>query len=123
MFAVDSYGCTPYEYIDGEPEFIKLSENFQNRRKIYHIPFSTEHCYYMKLQNDGIGKDQAVSVTMEKFPSLKEDGPTKPQHDFEPAAHASALKEFTQYITKISVDEPWRQSLSQAQIEKIHLLQ
>ena len=44
VFAMDSTGRTPYEYIDGEPGFIKLSKNFQNRRKIYHIPFSIEHC-------------------------------------------------------------------------------
>ena len=121
VFAVDSTGRTPYEYMDGDSGYIKLSENFQNRRKIYHIPFSIEHCYYMKLQNNGIGEEAAVSLTMEKFPSLKEDGPTQPQGDFEPA-RASALEEFTQYITKTSMDEPWKQSLSQAQIKKIHVL-
>ena len=112
VFAVDSSGCTPYEYIDGDSEFIKLSENFQNKRKIYHIPFNTEHCYYMKLQNDGFSEEEAVALTMQKFPSLKEDDPTQPRCGFEPA-RASALKEFTQYITKTSMDEPWRQSLSQ----------
>ena len=75
----------------------------------------------MKLHNNGIGEAEAVSLTMEKFPSLKEDGPTQPQRDFEPA-RASALEEFTQYITKTSVDEPWKQSLSQAQVKKIHVL-
>ena len=75
----------------------------------------------MKLVNLGIDDDEAVSLTMKQFPLLKEDSPTKSQHDFE-YARTSALKEFTQYITKISVDEPWRQSLSQAQIKKIHLL-
>ena len=105
VYAVDSNGCTPYEYIDGDPDFIRISEMLQNKRKIYNIPFSTEHCYFMKLVNLGIDEEQAVSLTMEQFPSLKEDGPTKPQHDFE-HARASALKEFTQYITKISVDEP-----------------
>lgn len=75
----------------------------------------------MKLQNDGFSEEEAVALTMQKFPSLKEDGPTQPRHGFEPA-RASALKEFTQYITKTSMDEPWRQSLSQAQIKKIHVL-
>ena len=69
---------------------------------------------------------------MEQFPSLKEDGPTRPHHDID---HASALKEFTQFITnstqrssddsreqqpsevqeghvKISADYPWRRQLS-----------
>ena len=121
VYAVDSNGCAPYEYTDGDPDCIKTSEMYQNKRKIYNIPFSTEHCYFMKLINLGIDDDEAVSLTMKQFPSLKEDSPTKPQYDFE-HARASALKEFTQYITKISVDEPWRRSLSQAQIKKIHLL-
>ena len=47
--AVDSDGHTPYEYIDGHPDFIKDSEYLQSRRKIHHIPYSIEHCYYMKL--------------------------------------------------------------------------
>ena len=121
VYAVNSNGCTPYEYIDGDPDFIRISETFQNKRKIFNIPFSIEHCYFMKLVNLGIDDNEAVSLTIKQFPSLKEDSPTKPQHDFE-HARASALKEFTQYITKISVDEPWRQSLSQAQIKNIHLL-
>ena len=132
MYAVDSDGCTPYENIDGDPDFIKVSENLQNRRKIYHFPFSIEHCYYMKLVNLGIDKKEAVYLTMKQFPSLQEDGPTQPHHDID---HASALKDFTQFITystqrssddsrkqptsevqegrvKISADYPWRRRLS-----------
>ena len=132
VYAVDSDGCTPYEYIDGDPDYINLSEYVQNRRKIHHIAFSIEHCYYMKLSNIGIDDKEAVSLTMEQFPSLKEDGPTQPHHDID---HASALKEFTQFITggtqrstddsrerppsevqeghvKISADYPWRRRLS-----------
>ena len=132
VYAVDSDGCTPYQYIDGNPDCIETSEYFQDRRKIYHIAFSIEHCYYMQLINIGIDDKEAVSLTMEQFPSLKEDGPTQPHHDID---HASALKEFTQYITnstqrstddsrerppsevqeghvKISADYPWRQRLS-----------
>ena len=130
--AMDSDGCTPYEYIDGDPECIKISEYFHNRRKIYHIAFSIEHCYYMQLRNLGIDDKEAVSLTMEQFPSLKEDGLTQPHHDID---HDSALKEFTQLITtstqrstddsreqppsevqeghvKISADYPWRRRLS-----------
>ena len=120
--AVDSDGCIPYDYIDGDPQAIQLSKHMQNRRKIHHFPLSIEHCYFMKLVNLGIDDGEAVSLTMEKFPSLKENGPPQPQHDFEPAVRASALEEFTQYITKTSMDEPWRRSLSQTQIKKIHLL-
>ena len=141
--AVDSNGHTPYEYIDGHPDDIKYSEYFQNRRKIHHIPYSIEHCYYMKLINIGIGDKEAISLTMEQFPSLKEDGPTQPHHDID---HATALKEFTQYITnstqrstddsrkqplseqsevqgeqaKISTDYPWRKPLSL--LQRAHIL-
>ena len=132
VYAVDSNGCTPYEYIDGDPDAIKASEYLQNKRKIHRIAFSIEQCYYMKLTNIGIDDKEAISLTMEQFPSLKEDGPTQPHHDID---HASALKEFTQFITgstqrstddsrerppsevqeghvKISADYPWRRRLS-----------
>ena len=139
VYAVDTYGCTPYEYINGDPDFIKFSEYFQNTRKIHHIPFSIEHCYYVNLINIGIDDEEAVSITMEQFPSLKEDGPTPLQHDI---GYASALKEFTQYITnstqrstddsmkqppsevqgehaKMSTDYPWRKPLSLLKREHI----
>ena len=113
LYAVDSDGHTPYEYIDGNPDYINNFEYFQNRRKIHHIPYSIEHCYYMKLMNIGIGKREAVSLTMEQFPSLKNDGPTQPHHDID---HASALKEFTQYIinsTQRSTDDSRKQPPSE----------
>ena len=104
--AVDIEGCTPYEYINGDSHYIKISEYAQNKRKIHHIPYSIEHCYYMNLINLGIDDEKAVSLTMEQFTSLKDDGPAQPHHDID---HASALKEFTQFITKRPADEPWRQ--------------
>ena len=93
----------------------------------------------MNLVNIGTDDKEAVSLTMEQFPSLKEDGPTQPHHDID---HASALKEFTQYITnstqrstndskkqppsevqegheKISTDYPWQQPLSPLKREHI----
>ena len=143
VYAVDSNGHTPYEYIDGDPDCIKNSEYLQSRRKIHHIPYSTEHCYFMKLRNIGIDGGEAVSLTVEQFPSLKEDGPTQPYHDID---HASAFKEFTQYITnstqrstddsrrqppseqsevqgeqaKISTDYPWRKPVSL--LQRTHIL-
>ena len=93
VFAVDIDGCTPYEYIDGDPDRIKYSEYLQSKRKIHEIPFSIKHCYFMKLKNNEIDDKNAVICTMEQFPSLKEDGPTPAHH------YSSALKEFTQFIT------------------------
>ena len=103
VYAVDSNDCTPYEYIDGHPNAMNYSEYLQNRRIIHHIAYSIEHCYFMKLTNLGIPEKKAVSLTMEQFPSLKEDGPTQPHHDID---HASALKEFTQYITNSTQQSP-----------------
>ena len=145
VYAVNSNGHTPYEYIDGDPrpDAIKNLEYIPNKRKIHHIPYSIEHCYYMKLVNIGIDEEEAVSLTMEQFPSLKENGPTQPHHDID---HASALKEFTQYITysthrstddsrkqppsdqsevqgeqaKISTDYPWSKPLSL--LQRTHIL-
>ena len=122
VYAVDKYGHTPYEYIDGHPNDIKNSEYFQNLRKIHHIPYSIEHCYYMKLRNIGIDNEEAISLTMEQFPSLKEDGPTQPHHDID---HASALKEFTQYITNStqrSTDDSMKQPPSEVQREHAKML-
>ena len=101
--AVDSNGCTPQEYIGGETDFVLFSKHIQNKRKIHRIPYSAVHCYYMKIVNLEIDDKEAVSITMEQFPSLKEDGPTQPHHDVD---RVSALKEFTQYIIKKSGD-PW----------------
>ena len=115
VYAVNSDDCTPYEYIDGDPELIETSQYFQNRRKIHHIPYSIEHCYYMKLINIGIDDEEAVSLTIEQFPSLKDDGPTQPHHDIH---HASALKEFTQFITQSmqrSTDDSKKQTSSEVQ--------
>ena len=131
VYAVDIDGHTPYEYIDGHPDLIKNSEYFQNVRKIHHIPYSIEHCYFMKLRNIGNDNKEAASLTIEQFPSLKEEGPTHPHHDIDHVA----LKEFTQFITnstqrstddsmrqppselqgehaKMSTDYPWRKPLS-----------
>ena len=96
VLAVDTDGCTPCEYIDGDPNWIMDLEYLQNKRKIHHVAFSIEHCYYMNLVNLGIDEEEVVSLTMEQFPSLKER-PTQPHHDI--IDHATALKEFTQYIT------------------------
>ena len=113
VYAMDINGCTPYKYINGDSNFIKVSEYAQNKRIIHHFPYSVEHCYYMNLVNLGIDDMKAVSLTMEQFPSLKKDGPTRPHHDID---HASALKEFTQFITKRPTDEPWIQRLSHRHI-------
>ena len=66
VFAMDSDGHTPYEYIDGDPDCILDSEYSQNRRKIHHIPYSIEHCHFMKLINIRID-EEAVSLTVEQF--------------------------------------------------------
>ena len=71
----------------------------------------------MKLCNIEINNEEAVSLTMEQFPSLKEDGPTQPHHDID---HASALKEFTQYITystQRSTDDSMKQPPSEVEGE------
>ena len=50
---------------------------------------------------------------MEKFPSLKEDGPAEPHHDHDMPS-AAAVKEFIQYVTKgLTDDKPWQRPLSE----------
>ena len=119
VYALDSNDHTPFEYIDNNPDAIKDSNYFQNRRKIHHIPFSSEYSYYIRLINLGIDDKEAVSHTVRHFPQLSSTPPhhdthqpsgstpihrdadqasgfTLPHYDFD---HASDLKEFTQYIT------------------------
>ena len=88
VYAVDSTGHTPYEYIDGDPDAIKNSKYFQNRRKIHHIPFRIEHCYYIKLTNLGIDDKEAVSLTMKEYPSLTS---TPPHYDINQASGSTLL--------------------------------
>ena len=105
VMAVDANGDIPYDLIDGIPEHITLSQSLQNSRIIHQVPGSDEYMYYIKLCNIGIEAKEAVTLTMEQFPSLTEDGPTQPHHDVD---HTSFTKELTQYITKISSsDQPW----------------
>ena len=124
--AVDKYGNTPYQYIEGAPESVSFSQYLRNKRIIHHNPFSTEQCYYRKCIHEGISDKEAVFLTMEQFPSLKEDGPTQPQQNIgqedgptqpqQNIGRAVAVKEFTEYITKgLSYDKPWRQPLSEEQ--------
>ena len=128
VYAMDIDGCTPYDYIDGNPDWIKDAEHLQNSRKIHHIPYSLEHCLFMRLVNLGYDEEEAVSLTLEQFPSLR-DGIAQPNID-----HASALKEFTQFITNnkrlmdstrkqvpfevqktVTDYQPWRRPLSLVQ--------
>ena len=95
VYAVDDNDCTLDEYSDGHPDAINTSEYLQSFRKLHHTPFSIEHCYFMALTNLGIDEKRALSLTVEQFPSLKDDS-TQPHHDID---HAAALEEFTQYIT------------------------
>ena len=90
--AVDDDSCTPYDYINGDPKWIEGSEYLQNHRKIHHVPFSDEHCYFIKLINL---EEEAVILTMEQFPSLKGGRLTQCHHNID---HVSALKAFTEYI-------------------------
>ena len=120
LFAVDCKGCTPYEYIDGDPDAIKYSEYLQNRRTIHHFPYSIEFCYFMQLINTGINDEEAVSLTIEQFPSLKDC--STPPHDID---HASGLKEFTQFITndtQRSTTDPRKQPPPEVQDQQVKIL-
>ena len=103
---VDKTGCIPYAYIDGDPQITASSQLGQNCRKIHQVPGSAECCYYIKLCNNGIAPTEAVTLTMEQFPSLTEDGLTQPHYAID---YTLFTEELTQYITKrSSSDQPWR---------------
>ena len=103
--AVNNEGLTPYHYIDGDSESIALSQLMRNVRIIHQVPGSAESMYYIRLCNSGTEIEEAVTLTMQQFPSLTEHGPTQPHHDVD---HASFTKELAQYISKrSSVDQRW----------------
>jgi len=105
--ASDMHGFTPHEYRDGDPAVIEIADYIKNKRRIHQHCYSAERLYYFKLLNLGIDVKRVVSLTMEEFPSLKEDGHTQPQHNVDRTA---IIEELTQYITKRpSVADPWRQ--------------
>ena len=54
-----------------------------------HIPYSIEHRHFMKLTNHGTDEKTMMSLTMQKFPLLKKDGPIKPHCNID---HALVLK-------------------------------
>ena len=118
VMAVNSEGHTPHEYYDGIPWAIDYSKTVQSSRIIHNVPGSPEYLNYIKLCNIGIGPEEAVTLTMQQFPSLTEDGPTQPHHDVD---HTSFSKESPEYITKRSPnDQPWG-SLKPEQAGLLHL--
>ena len=72
-YAVDKHNCMPYDYIEGHPGAIEFSKLMQSKRKLHQIPYSNEHCYYLKLINLGIDEEEAITLTMEKFSILEDD--------------------------------------------------
>ena len=117
VMAVNRNGNTPYQLIDGIPEVIRTSQEIQTLRKIHKVPGSGEYLHYIKLRNLGMTFNEAITLTVEQFPSLTEDGlhagkvsshlnpASQPYHDID---HASFTKELMQYITKRSLtDQPW----------------
>ena len=106
VMALDSSGRIPYDYIDGIPKVIALSQTMQNTRIIHQVPGSAEYIYLIKLCNIGFKIVEAVTLTMEKFPLLTEDGPTQPHYDVD---HTSFAEELTRYFTKRPLsDQRWR---------------
>jgi len=105
--AVNANGYMPFDFIDGVSSAITLSQKMKNRRIIHQIPGSPEYRYYIKLYNIGVELEEAITLTMEEFPSLTElslldDRQFQPHHD------VNHTKELTQYVTKkTSNDQLW----------------
>ena len=95
--AIDNAGFTPYEYINVPINNSTLCQTMQNSRKIHRVPGSAEFIYFVKLRNSGVKFLKAVTLTMEQFPLLTEDGPTQPHHmhDVDPT---SFRREMDQYV-------------------------
>ena len=68
VFVVDIDGCMPCEYVNGDPEIARLSEDMQNRRKTYQM--STARHYLMRLVNLRNDEEEATFLTLEQFSSL-----------------------------------------------------
>ena len=93
--AMDIYGHVPYDMSD--PEIAAVSQYLQNKRRIHQVPFSIERLYYFKLLNLGIDIRSVVDLTMEKFPSLKDNEPTELSDDTD---RTTIIREITHYVTK-----------------------
>jgi len=116
VMAADCDGLTPYDYINGNTKAIAHSKLMRNHRIIHQIPGSAEQRYFIQICNMGTEIEEAVTLTMQQFPSLTEDRPTQPHHNVD---YASFTKELTQFITKrSSTDQPWR-SMKPEQIRSL----
>lgn len=71
--AMDKHDYVPYEYIEGHPGAIEFSHLIQNKRKIHQNPYSNKHCYYLNLIKLGTDDEEAITLTIEKFPSSEDD--------------------------------------------------
>ena len=95
--AKDCNNHTAFDYVDGNPKIIAISQYMQNKRKIHERPFSAVRQFYLKMVNSGVEDEEAVARTMEKFPTLKEEGSTKVYYDVD---RASVLSEVSKYISQ-----------------------
>ena len=62
-------------------------------REKHERPFSAARQFYIEMVNSGVEDEEAISHTMERFPTLKEEGL---------ATVSSALSEVSKYISQKS---------------------
>ena len=93
--ALDIYGKTPLDYIDGDPKLIAHAQHIQSTRKIHSNPFSIEYNYYIKLLDHGFDTEQATILTMKEFNWLQKEGPNPPQPQVD---QAIILKDLAHYL-------------------------
>ena len=96
--ALDIYGKTPFDYVDGDPKLIAYVQHIQSTRKIHSNPFGIEYNYYIKLLDTGIDPEQATFLTMKEFNWLQKEGPNPPQPQVDQAIILKDLAHFL--ITK-----------------------
>ena len=73
--AVDIHGRKPIEYAGGERIMIEQSTALICRRKIFEQKFeSDEFKCFLSFLSEGHSDKEAVTLTCEKFPSLKDNG-------------------------------------------------
>lgn len=99
---VDNNGKKPHEYSENEPNAVSLISNyFLKKSKIYKDLFSKESQYYHELLMKGINQVEAIDLTYERYPELKDEVAVD-STTLNPAAARPEMKKLFRYISDMA---------------------
>ena len=100
--AIDENGKKPHEYRgDGENTYYRLSFFYIKCRKLFYKLVSKERVYYQELRDKGTPEIEAVCLTFENFPTLRDE--VIPTHPLDLHLEATpTMNKLNHYITDMA---------------------